>query len=241
MLRCLENKNPAVIQPRQIQICFKQHTGNYHFEVLKQVLVFVFQTLPPCHDWITLWTESVSIFQAKIGRERDSASHLDFLWFDSFYFPKNLWTSQSSFDLSNLKFTTVGPFCNCLNPHENFPHVGLGSQKLVCQKPKLLISQSEMAINFKSVNYLEFWRKCFVGCRVFARKISRLFVLRFLVTHDYLLHLPNFFRKIEEDSGHKVWVNGPVYRNMILSFLLTVQIILNDAEEIMIKENCSNT
>lgn len=76
---------------------------------------------------------------------------------------------------------------------------------------------------------------------MFARKISPLFVLRFLVTHDYLIHLPHFSRKIEEDSGHKVWVNGPVYRNMILSFLLTVQIILNDAEEIMIKENCSNT
>lgn len=164
---------------------------------------------------------------------------LSLIWF--FWFSKEFMDEPVQFWLVKLEIYNSVAIFNCLNPHENFPHVGLGSQKLVCQKPKLLISQSEMAINFKSINYLEFWRKCFVGCRVFARKMSRLFVLRFLVTHDYLLHLPNFFMKTEEDSGHKVWVNGPVYRNMILSFLLTVQIILNDAEEIMIKENCSNT
>lgn len=164
---------------------------------------------------------------------------LSLIWF--FWFSKEFMDEPVQFWLVKLEIYNSVAIFNCLNPHENFPHVGLGSQKLVCQKPKLLISQSEMAINFKSINYLEFWRKCFVGCRVFARKISRLFVLWFLVTHDYLLHLPNFFMKTEEDSGHKVWVNGPVYRNMILSFLLTVQIILNDAKEIMIKENCSNT
>lgn len=118
---------------------------------------------------------------------------LSLIWF--FWFSKEFMDEPVQFWLVKLEIYNSVAIFNCLNPHENFPHVGLGSQKLVCQKPKLLISQSEMAINFKSINYLEFWRKCFVGCRVFARKMSRLFVLRFLVTHDYLLHLPNFFRK----------------------------------------------
>lgn len=109
--------------------------------------------------WLNYPVNRVCFNLPRKNRKREGLCQppwLSLIWF--FWFSKEFMDEPVQFWLVKLEIYNSVAIFNC----ENFPHAGLGLQKLLCQKPKLLISQSEMAINFKSINYLEMlsWLSC---------------------------------------------------------------------------------